>query len=152
MKKADLITGCVLLALSGFVIWESSRMPPSATFGPGPGFLPFWMGVIVAGLAAILFLTAWFRKAGPNEPAVFPGRKALTAVGLVLLALALYTIFMEPLGFLANTLLFVAFLMAVVQREGFKMTASVAVLTTAGLYIIFHVLLGITLPRSPLGF
>lgn len=152
MKKADLISGCVLLVLSGFVIWESWNMPPSATFGPGPGFLPLWMGVIVAGLAAILFLTALFRTHDPNEPAIFPGKKALTAVGLVLLGLTLYTILMEPLGFLANTLLFVAFLMAVVQREGFKVTAAVAVLTTAGLYIIFHLLLGISLPRSPFGF
>lgn len=152
MKKADLITGSVLLALSGFVIWESWRMPPSATFGPGAGFLPFWTGVIVAGLSVILFLTAWFRKVDPEDPPVFPGRKALTTVGLVLLALALYTVFMESLGFLANTLLFVAFLMAVVQREGFKLTASVALLTTAGLYIVFHLLLGITLPRSPFGF
>lgn len=152
MKKADLITSCVLLALSGFVIWESQRMPPSATFGPGPGFLPFWIGMIVAGLAVILFLTAWFRRVDANEPPLFPGRKALTAVGLVLLALALYTIFMEPLGFLANTLLFVAFLMAVVQRKGLKTAAAVAVLTTAGLYVVFHTLLGITLPRSPFGF
>jgi len=152
MKKADLITGCVLLAFSGFVIWESLRMPPSATFGPGPGFLPFWMGVIVAGLAAILFLTAWSRKMDPKAPPVFPGRKALTAVGLALLGLLLYTVLMEPLGFLANTVLFVAFLMAVVQREGFKLTAAVALLTTSGLYIIFHLLLGITLPRSPFGF
>lgn len=152
MKKADLITGCILLVLSGFVIRESWLMPPSATFGPGPGFLPFWMGVILAGLAVILLLTAWGRKVAPAEPPVFPGRKALTAVGLALLGLALYTVLMAPLGFLANTLLFVAFLMGVVQREKFKLTAGVAVLTTAGLYIVFHVLLGITLPRSPLGF
>lgn len=152
MKKADLLTSCALLALSGFVIWESLQMPPSATFGPGPGFLPFWIGVILAGLAVILFLTAWFRMNDPKESHIFPTRKALTAVGLVLLGLALYTVLMEPLGFLANTLLFVAFLMAVVQRESFKVTAAVAVLTTAGLYIIFQVLLGITLPRSPLGF
>lgn len=152
MKKADLITGCVLLILSGFTIWESWRMPESATFGPGPGFLPFWIGVIVAGLAAMLILSAWLRSAGPGGPRIFPGKKGLLSVGLVLLALALYTIFMEPLGFLANTLLFVAFLMAVVQREGIKTTAAVAVLTTAALYIIFHTLLGITLPRSPFGF
>ena len=151
MKKADLITACVLLALSGFVIWESWQMPPSATFGPGPGFLPLWMGVIVGGLAVILFLTALFRPHDPNEPSLFPARKGLTAVGLVLLGLVLYTVLMETLGFLANTLLFVAFLMAVVQREGFKVTAAVSVLTTAALYIIFHVLLGITLPRGPFG-
>ncbi len=152
MKKADVITGVIILALSGYVIWESWRMPPSATYGPGAGFLPFWIGVILAGLAVILLGTAWFRKSDRQEGALFPGREGLLAVGGVLLGLGLYTVLMETLGFIANTLLFVAYLMGVVERQKLKLTAMVSVLTTAGLYMIFHVLLGVTLPRNIFGF
>ncbi len=59
---------------------------------------------------------------------------------------------METLGFIANTLLFVAYLMGVVERQKLKLTAMVSVLATAGLYMIFHVLLGVTLPRNIFGF
>jgi len=44
MKRADLITGIVLLVLSGYVIQEAWQMPPSATFAPGSGFLPSGSG------------------------------------------------------------------------------------------------------------
>ena len=51
-----------------------------------------------------------------------------------------------------NTFLFVAYLMGAVERERLSMTAlNSPLLTTAGLYLIFHVLLGITLPRNMFG-
>lgn len=62
MEKADLITGIVLLALFGYVIQEAWRTPQSGTFGPGAGFLPFWVGVILAFLALLLLTSAWTRK------------------------------------------------------------------------------------------
>ena len=58
---------------------------------------------------------------------------------------------MEVLGFVLNTFLFVAYLMLAVERERMKLTFLVAILTTAGLYVIFQVLLGITLPRGVFG-
>ena len=55
MKKAEMIAGMVLLLLSGLVIWSASQMPPSATFGPGAGFLPFWLGIgLLVGVAALV--------------------------------------------------------------------------------------------------
>lgn len=152
MKKADLITGFVLLALSGFVIWESLQMPASLTFGPGSAFLPFWLGVLMAALAALLILGAWLRKADPQEKPPFPGGKALLRVTLVMVGLAAYIFLMEILGFLLNTFVFVAYLMLGVEREKWMLTGMVAVLTTAGLFLIFQVLLGITLPKSMFGF
>jgi hypothetical protein len=58
---------------------------------------------------------------------------------------------MEVLGFVLNTFLFVSYLMLAVERERWKPAGMVAVLTTAGLYIIFQVLLGITLPKNMFG-
>ena len=68
MKKAEMITGVFLLILSGLVIWEASQMPPPASFAPGAGFLPFWLGVLLAVLATILFVSAWRRPATENDP------------------------------------------------------------------------------------
>ncbi|MHB9097389.1 MAG: tripartite tricarboxylate transporter TctB family protein [Syntrophales bacterium] len=153
MKKADLITGVVLLVLSGYVIREAWLMPPSATFGPGSGFLPFWLGVILAVLAVILLATTWRRRAtGKDGVSPFPGTKALIAIGSVLVGLAVYIILIEVLGFLVDTFLYVAFLLGVVERERWLTTLLVAVSTTAGLYLIFQVFLGITLPSNMFGF
>jgi len=153
MKKADVITGVVLLLLSGYVIREAWLMPPSATFGPGSGFLPFWLGVLLAVLAVILLGTAWRREEiEKDRKSPFPGKKALVAIGSVLVGLAAYIVLLEVLGFLMDTFMYVAFLLGVVERERWLMTLLVAASTTAGLYIIFQILLGITLPSNMFGF
>lgn len=152
MKKADLITGVVLLVLAGYVIYEAWLMPPSGTFGPGSGFFPFWLGIILAGLSLILVVGAAVRPKDSTDVSPFPARQALFAVAKVLGGLILFTLLMETMGFIVNTFIFVVYLMKVVQRERWWMVLLIAVATTACLYIVFQVLLGITLPRNMFGF
>jgi putative tricarboxylic transport membrane protein len=153
MKKVEMITGVFLLFLSGAVIWGALQMPPSASFGPGAGFLPFWLGVLLAVLATILFVSAWRRPATEkNNKSIFPGKQALITVTLVMGGLAGYILLIEVLGYLVNTFLFVFFLMKVVQREKWPLTLGVSLGTTVGLFLIFQVLLRITLPSNMFGF
>jgi putative tricarboxylic transport membrane protein len=153
MKKADLITGFVLLALSGYIMWESAQMAQSATFGPGVGFLPLWLGILLAFFSVILIVGAWLRKiTDQSEKRVFPSGKALFAVGSVLVGLAVYIILLEVIGFTADTFLFVTYLMAFVERQTWIRTIAVAIGTTGSLYTIFEILLKITLPSNMFGF
>jgi putative tricarboxylic transport membrane protein len=153
MKKADLITGIVLLMLSGYVIQEAWRMPESGTFGPGAGFLPLWVGIILAILAVILFTTAWRRQGiEKDNQSPFPEKRALIAITGVLGGLAVYILLIEVLGYIVDTFLYVTFLMGIVEREKWPRTVMVAAATTAGLFIIFKVILGITLPSNMFGF
>jgi uncharacterized BrkB/YihY/UPF0761 family membrane protein len=59
---------------------------------------------------------------------------------------------METAGFIVNTFIFVIYLMKVVQRERWWMALLIAAAATACLHVVFHVLLGITLPRNMFGF
>jgi putative tricarboxylic transport membrane protein len=154
MKKAEMNTGVFLLVLSGLVIWQSMEMPPSATFGPGAGFLPFWLGVLLAILATILFVSAWRREGTATEDSkpVFPGKQAPFTISLVLVGLAVYIELIEILGYIADTFLFVIFLMKIVEREKWPLSLILAVCTSAGLFIVFQVLLQITLPSNMFGF
>lgn len=153
MKKAEMIAGVVLLLLSGLVIFGALQMPPPASFGPGAGFLPFWLGVLLAVLATILFVSAWRSQATmqDSEP-LFPGKQALFAITLVLVGLAVYILLIDVLGYVVDTFLFIVFLVRVVERESWPLTLKLAVAATAGLFIIFHILLGITLPSNMFGF
>jgi putative tricarboxylic transport membrane protein len=153
MKKAEMITGVVLLALSGFVIWGALEMPPSSSFGPGAGFLPFWLGLLLAVLATILFLSAWRRQATEKDnQSVFPGKQALIAIAAVMVGLAVYIFLIETLGYLLDTFLLIVFLMKAVEREKWPLTLTVAVVTTAALFFTFQILLKITLPSNMFGF
>jgi len=124
----------------------------SATFGPGVGFFPFWLGVLMAILSILLILNTWRRSVAPTKGAIFPGRKAVITIVSVLVGLALYIALLEVLGFLVDTMLFTAFLLGVVEREKLKMTLLIATLTPAGLFVIFQLLLGVNLPKNMFGF
>jgi putative tricarboxylic transport membrane protein len=152
MKKADLITSVVLLVFSGLVIWGSLQMPSSLTFGPGPAFLPFWLGVLLAVFATILFISTWSRQTTEkdSEP-VFPGKQALFVITSVLVGLAGYILLIEVLGYLVDTFLFIVFLMKAVEREKWPLTLLIAVCATAALFLTFQVLLQITLPSNMFG-
>lgn len=153
MKKAEMITGVVLLVLSGLVIWGAQQMPPPSSFGPGAGFLPFWLGVLLAVLATILFVTAWRRPTTAKEQeAVFPGKQALLSIVAVLFGVAVYISLIETLGYVVDTFLLIIFLMKAVEREKWPLTLTIAAATTGTLFFVFQFLLKITLPSNMFGF
>jgi putative tricarboxylic transport membrane protein len=127
-------------------------MPPSATFGPGAGFLPFWLGALLALLSVLLIVDAFRRSVVPAPKAVFPSGKVLLTLGAAMASLAVYILTLEILGFLLGTGLLTAFLLGVVEREKWYTTILVAVLNSAGLYLVFQILLGVNLPTNRFGF
>ena len=152
MKRADQITGIVVLLFSLLLMEGSRRLPPSATFGPGAGFLPFWLGALLAILSIILVIGASRQPAVPVEKSVFPKGRVLLTLGAVIAGLTVYILTLEILGFLVGTALLTAFLLGFVEREKWSTTLLVAVLNSAGLYLVFQVLLGVNLPANRFGF
>lgn len=152
MKRGDQITGFIVLVFSLALMEGGRRMPPSATFGPGAGFLPFWLGALLALLSILLIVEAFRKPVVPAKKPVFPSGRALLTVGAVIAGLAAYILTLESLGFLLGTGLLTAFLLGVVEREKWYTTILVAVLNSAGLYLVFQVLLGVNLPANRFGF
>lgn len=154
MRKADQITGIVMLVFSITVAYSSWQMPQRVEFGPGMGFLPFWLAVIMTVLSAWLFIDASVRKRKSAAPTgnPFPAPRALLNVVLVIAGLGVYVAIIERAGFAVSTVLFIAFLLAVVQKERWFKTAVVSILSTAGLYVIFQILLEVKLPQNIYGF
>jgi hypothetical protein len=152
MRRADQVTAAVLFVGSLVLMWEARKLPPSFTLGPGPEFLPFWLGVLMAGLAVLLFLQAWRRAPARGEPRVFPGLKAFVTIGATLAGLATYILVLEQLGFLLAVGLLTAFLLAVVERQRWTLSLGVAVVNAVLLHTIFRTLLGVSLPKGVLGF
>jgi putative tricarboxylic transport membrane protein len=152
MRRADQITGIIMLIFSVAVMEGGRRMPPSNTFGPGAGFLPFWLGALMALLSILLIVNAKRQAADVAVRSPFPDKKAMLSIALTAGSLAAYNFLIEPLGFLVSTVLLSAFLLGVVERERWPLTTLVAVANAIGLYIIFQVLLGVGLPKNALGF
>jgi len=152
MQKADRVTGLVVLIFSLALVEGARRMPPSATFGPGAGFLPFWCGALLAALSILLMVQSFRKRLDPAQKAIFPSGRTLLSLGAVIVGLTAYILTLESLGFLVGTGLLTAFLLGVVEKEKWGTTILVAVLNSAGLYLVFQVLLGVNLPVNRFGF
>jgi putative tricarboxylic transport membrane protein len=152
MRRADQLTGIVMLIFSMAVIEGARRMPASGTFGPGAGFLPFWLGATMAILSVILLVNATRGPAQTSSRSPFPKGRPVLSILLTVGALAAFISLLETLGFLLAIALLTAFLLRVVEREGWLTTVTVALSNAAGLYIVFKILLGVSLPKNTFGF
>lgn len=152
MRRADQVTGVIVLVFSLGVMEGSRRLPPSGTFGPGAGFLPFWLGGLMAVLSVMLMVKAIRRPAASPGKPLFPNPLVLLPIFLTVGGLAAYILLLEWMGFLLGTALLTAFLLGIVEREAWSKTVLAAVLNSVALYVIFHLLLGVSLPRNAFGF
>ncbi|MEI8189852.1 MAG: tripartite tricarboxylate transporter TctB family protein [candidate division NC10 bacterium] len=152
MRRADQITGVIVLIFSLAVIEGARRMPPSGTFGPGAGFLPFWLGAALAILSIVLLVNASREPAQASDRSPFPKGGPVLAILEAVGGLAAFILLLETLGFLLSIALLTAFLLRVVERERWLTSVIVAVANAAGLYVIFQMLLGVSLPKNFFGF
>lgn len=157
MKKADQITGVVVLLFSALVIFESLRIPEQAVaagrtnFAPVPGFLPMWAGIILAIFAIMLIVSAARRAADPANAGVLSAGWAFAGVALLVASVAAYILVLEVLGYVLATFLLNAFLLRVVMRAGWRPSLVVALFASVSLYGVFQVMLGVGLPKGVFG-
>ncbi|HUJ90075.1 MAG TPA: tripartite tricarboxylate transporter TctB family protein [Syntrophorhabdales bacterium] len=152
MGKSDRVSGSFWFLFCLFIIYESYRLGLGNLYEPGPGFLFFWAGIVVAILALVIVLKS-FRAQPAEEVKEAPtGRRTTTKVVLVLIALFLYAVLMEYLGFFIVTLLLFMFLLAVIEKKKWWFAVLVSAAVTLFAYLVFETALQSQLPKGILEF
>jgi len=151
VRRTDQMTGLVVFA--GAVAFSATAWRQYAYWGengPGPGFLPLWLGVAMAGLAALLFAGATRSRAvgAPWLPRG-AGRRRLLAV---LLATALFVALLDVVGMIFGTALFLAAILRLVERHAWPTALGVAAGAAAVNYLVFTYWLRVPFPVGVLGF
>ena len=151
MRSADRIAGAALLALA--VAFSAGALTHYAYWGPngpGPAFLPFWLGVVMALLAAMQLVGALrSRDAGKAWLPTGEGRRRLAIVlGLTTALVAL----LDIVGMVLGTVLFLVGLMRLLDRLAWPLTLSVALAVAAFNFLVFTLWLKVPLPVGVLGF
>ena len=142
---SDRLMGCVGLLLSGLYIWAAFLIPESfMSDAIGPSTFPIIIGLVMA-IASILFILK------PDSEPHWPPLGRMLDIGLSLAALVLYAWFLADLGFVLATTLASAYL---TWRLGTRplMSIVVGIATALSLYVVFHLVLGLSLATGPLGF
>jgi putative tricarboxylic transport membrane protein len=152
MGKADKISGLFWFLFSVFVSFESYRLGLGSVYQPGPGFFFFWTGIAVAVLSLVVILRSFGTQAPEEEKEAPTGKRTATKVIFVLVALFLYALLMEWLGFLIVTLLLFIFLLSVIEKKKWWFAILVGLAVTVAAYLLFEVGLQSQLPKGLLDF
>jgi putative tricarboxylic transport membrane protein len=147
MVKSDRWIGLFFLFFCAYVCFESVRLELGTFHNPGPGFLSFWSALILGVLSVILVSLSFFKEG------IAVGRqKSLLSVALVTLSLFGFVFLLNTLGFVISTLLFISFLLKIVEGKRWLFSFGVACLTVLGSFILFQLLLKTQLPQGFFGF
>ena len=150
MEKVDQASSLFWLAFAAAVAYGSYRLGLGTLTHPGPGFLTFWCGVILAGLAGLVFLKGkWNQQsgAGGSFGKLWAGLKWPKAI-YVLLALVVYALTFVHLGFLLSTTALLIFLFKAIEPETWLRAVLSAVLASVICYLFFGIWLQVQLPRG----
>jgi len=152
MGSADQISAIFWLCFAVVVIIQSSSLGLGTLHQPGPGFLFFYVNIVLGIMSLVLLFRSWREKrAGEVQPALFKGQDT-RKIMVVLISLFLYAILMERLGFILVTLLLFIFLLGIIEKKGWVFTVFVSVVVTAITYLIFETWLQCMLPGGLLEF
>ncbi len=142
---SDRILGGACVLLAAFYIWAATQIQLSFLSDPvGPRTFPIIIGVMV-GLAGLVILLR------PDPEPDWPARSQLVEIGAAVVVLVGYAQLLPELGFLISTAIAAAYLS---WRLGAAPIAAVVagLAISIGIYVIFHLILGLSLARGPLGF
>jgi putative tricarboxylic transport membrane protein len=147
VRTGDVLAAVFWLAVALVVTWSGYDLGLGTLVDPGPGFMIFWVGIVMAALAAAAF------TAGVPQLLTTPHGQLRTAtrwwfVPYVIGLLAIYAWLMPIVGFVTTTVVFLFILFATIDRQGWLMPPVGAVLATAVAYIVFHRWLGTQLPAG----
>ena len=148
MQKAERVvaTLCVLLGLG--IVWQASGMEYLTSIGPGPGFFPWWLGLLLTGLSVAWLASAVWRSNKGKEHHFFPERQGLRRILLVMGAIIAVGLAMEFVGFQIAMFAFVAFVLTALGWRRWGLTVILSGVLSFGAYHTFTRWLDVNLPQA----
>jgi putative tricarboxylic transport membrane protein len=142
---SDRIFGGVGLALAVFYLWAASIIPDSFMVDViGPRTFPYIVGSVLA-ICSVCFLIF------PDSEPHWPVSRDFLEIVFAAAVMFLYAALLPKLGFVISTVLATSYL---TWRLGSKPVGALltGAATSAGIYVVFHLVLGLSLAKGPMGF
>jgi putative tricarboxylic transport membrane protein len=145
---ANLIGGTFILVLGVTITYLSSQMTYMSEYGPGPGLLPFWIGLALCACAALTIVKAVVQCRKKDGKFFQPKTgRVVSILGTLIITFLL----VRPIGLTLSLALFTGFTMRATGRHGWILCCLMALATAAAVRIIFGHMLDIPLPKGLIG-
>ena len=140
----DLASGATLFAIgSAAALYAPGNYDMGSVVRMGPGFVPFWIGLVVAGIGLLVIgRPLLVAGAEPDSPPPFHARPLAAITSAVLF----FALTVEQIGLIPTAM--IATFIASLAEEGFRLkrTALLSVVLAALIWVVFILLLKISLP------
>lgn len=147
IERWNRISGMILLVIGVMTAWSSTHLSMGKLKHPGPGFLPFGLGICLIILSLILIFKNWKKESSPTP---LWSKQTWLRPLLGVAILIFYAIGIDRLGFILTTFIFLIIWMALIEHLKWKTILSVSVATTIVLYLLFASFLEVPLPKGVL--
>ena len=139
MKTAWQLAGVAFVAFSIFVVTESLSYGFLDELGPGPGFFPVLVGIMIGVLSLSLVVQVAVTGGPVSEAAsVLPRGQEASRVLLVLGGLVGVVVLIQPLGFRATMLAFLIYMLVSLRVRNLWIVAAISLAGSFGTYHVFY--------------
>ena len=149
MRNADRVTAALLLAFAvAFSVGALKNYQWWGSGGPGPAFMPFWLGLVMA-LLALMMLVRSLRQQHRGE-AWLPRGEGLRDILVVLAVTVAYVALLTVLGMIIGTALYLAVLIRYLGRHPWWLTLAIALAAAGFNWLVFVHWLRVPMPEGKL--
>ena len=147
MRSADRVTAALLLAFAvAFSVGALKQYQWWGSGGPGPAFMPFWLGLVMALLALSMLLRSLKQK-DPGA-AWLPRGEGLRDMLVVLAATVAFIALLKVTGMIIGTALYLAFLVRFLGKHRWWVTLAVALAAAGFNWLVFVHWLRVPMPEG----
>ncbi len=152
MKRFHILLVMFWMGLGVFAMVHAYSLGLKGFAGPGPGLMPFLVGLLLLVASFYLFVSSLLkRREGDKTSNEGLNRVSLGKTSLAVASLIAYALFMESLGFLITTSLLLITLFKGMGSKKWSSVVIASVLTSLITYLVFTYL-RIRLPMGILRF
>lgn len=145
-SQRDFFSGLLLIFVGAAFAIGATGYNFGAAVRPGPGYFPFGLGIILAILGVIVFVTSFVRRCTDGDPiGAIPWRPLLCVVG----AIVFFAIGLPRLGFVIAFPLMIVLTSYASTEFTWKGALLTALVLTIASYLIFIFGLQLNIPVWP---
>lgn len=145
--KANILSGFVVMSVALGFFTYSLTYPYTSEIGPGAGFLPLWLSAVLFVLS-LVYLYVVFTGKDSVEP--MPDAQGRKNIFFIVLCMILFVVLLPFLGFITSGTLFLYVLL--IKNYKWPVALFTAFISSLLLFLIFSVLLRVSLPVNLFGF
>lgn len=150
MKRANIIFGIIAIIIAGFVFNQLASFPDAQPDEVGADFFPRLLAIGLGLSGIVLIINTLVSKNPETDEGPSFNLKSLLRAFISLIAVLVYCLSLDLFGFIASSILFLTFMMFLLQERNIIKIMTISAVITASVFVIFSEFLLIDLPLGTL--